>query len=163
MLVSLCFLRDPTDPPGLWEVWYIDVKCLGQRHNEMYLMRSREKKIQCHIIAFGSCLLLEVSKQTGFNGIIQPPCWFVTTLTFTLHPISPSLHWLLPTSPGVFSLGVPVDDLFFIGNQLVATSHTGKVGVWNAVTQHWQVGGWRVRVCVCVGDSVSCFNQASDR
>ncbi|CAG11038.1 unnamed protein product, partial [Tetraodon nigroviridis] len=39
----------------------------------------------------------------------------------------------------VFSLGVPVDDLFFIGNQLVATSHTGKVGVWNAVTQHWQV------------------------
>uniref|UniRef100_A0A665TG86 BTB/POZ domain-containing protein KCTD3 n=1 Tax=Echeneis naucrates TaxID=173247 RepID=A0A665TG86_ECHNA len=40
---------------------------------------------------------------------------------------------------GVFSLGVTVDDLFFIGNQLVATSHTGKVGVWNAVTQHWQV------------------------
>ncbi|XP_010008161.1 PREDICTED: BTB/POZ domain-containing protein KCTD3-like, partial [Nestor notabilis] len=39
---------------------------------------------------------------------------------------------------GVFSLGVPVDALFFIGNQLVATSHTGKVGVWNAVTQHWQ-------------------------
>ncbi|XP_038147026.1 BTB/POZ domain-containing protein KCTD3 isoform X2 [Cyprinodon tularosa] len=40
---------------------------------------------------------------------------------------------------GIFSLGVPVDDLFFIGSQLVATSHTGKVGVWNAVTQHWQV------------------------
>nr|XP_020665573.1 BTB/POZ domain-containing protein KCTD3 isoform X3 [Pogona vitticeps] len=40
---------------------------------------------------------------------------------------------------GIFSLGVPVDALFFIGNQLVATSHTGKVGVWNAVTQHWQV------------------------
>ncbi|XP_058880279.1 BTB/POZ domain-containing protein KCTD3-like isoform X2 [Acipenser ruthenus] len=40
---------------------------------------------------------------------------------------------------GEFSLGVPVDALFFIGNQLVATSHTGKVGVWNAVTQHWQV------------------------
>ncbi|XP_028830799.1 BTB/POZ domain-containing protein KCTD3-like isoform X1 [Denticeps clupeoides] len=40
---------------------------------------------------------------------------------------------------GVFGLGVPVDSLFFIGSQLVATSHTGKVGVWNAVTQHWQV------------------------
>ncbi|XP_064411659.1 BTB/POZ domain-containing protein KCTD3 isoform X2 [Latimeria chalumnae] len=40
---------------------------------------------------------------------------------------------------GVFNLGVPVDALFFIGSQLVATSHTGKVGVWNAVTQHWQV------------------------
>lgn len=47
----------------------------------------------------------------------------------------------VPAAPGVFSLGVPVDDLFFIGNQLVATSHTGKVGVWNAVTQHWQAGG----------------------
>lgn len=45
----------------------------------------------------------------------------------------------LLTTSGVFSLGVPVDALFFIGNQLVATSHTGKVGVWNAVTQHWQV------------------------
>lgn len=40
---------------------------------------------------------------------------------------------------GVFNLGVPVDSLFFIGSQLVGTSHTGKVGVWNAVTQHWQV------------------------
>lgn len=38
----------------------------------------------------------------------------------------------------VFSLGVPVDALF-ADNQFVATSHTGKVGVWNAVTQHWQV------------------------
>lgn len=56
-----------------------------------------------------------------------------------------SLIWLdlkiifLCLCEGVFSLGVPVDSLFFIGSQLVATSHTGKVGVWNAVTQHWQV------------------------
>lgn len=41
---------------------------------------------------------------------------------------------------GVFSLNVPVEALFFVGNQLIATSHTGKVGVWNAVTKHWQVG-----------------------
>lgn len=41
---------------------------------------------------------------------------------------------------GVFSLNVPVEGLFFVGNQLIATSHTGKVGVWNAVTKHWQVG-----------------------
>ncbi|XP_061137434.1 SH3KBP1-binding protein 1 [Syngnathus typhle] len=39
---------------------------------------------------------------------------------------------------GVFSLSVPVEALFFVGNQLTATSHTGKVGVWNAVTKHWQ-------------------------
>ncbi|CAH2314018.1 SH3KBP1-binding 1 [Pelobates cultripes] len=40
---------------------------------------------------------------------------------------------------GVFSLGVPVESLFFVGNQLIATSHTGKIGVWNAVTKHWQI------------------------
>ncbi|NXC78637.1 SHKB1 protein, partial [Anhinga anhinga] len=39
----------------------------------------------------------------------------------------------------VFHLGVPVEALFFVGNQLIATSHTGKIGVWNAVTKHWQV------------------------
>uniref|UniRef100_A0A7N8YIZ1 BTB domain-containing protein n=1 Tax=Mastacembelus armatus TaxID=205130 RepID=A0A7N8YIZ1_9TELE len=39
---------------------------------------------------------------------------------------------------GVFSLGVPVEALFFVGNQMIATSHAGKVGVWNAVTKHWQ-------------------------
>lgn len=44
--------------------------------------------------------------------------------------------------PGTFDLGVPVDALFFIGSQLVATSHTGKIGVWNSMTQHWQV--WKV-------------------
>ncbi|NXG39104.1 SHKB1 protein, partial [Dromaius novaehollandiae] len=40
---------------------------------------------------------------------------------------------------GVFVLGVPVEALFFVGNQLIATSHTGKIGVWNAVTKHWQI------------------------
>ncbi|XP_054855036.1 SH3KBP1-binding protein 1 isoform X2 [Eublepharis macularius] len=39
---------------------------------------------------------------------------------------------------GVFHLGVPVDGLLFVGSQLIATSHTGKIGVWNAVTKHWQ-------------------------
>uniref|UniRef100_A0A8C9JVW6 SH3KBP1 binding protein 1 n=1 Tax=Panthera tigris altaica TaxID=74533 RepID=A0A8C9JVW6_PANTA len=42
---------------------------------------------------------------------------------------------------GVFHLGVPVEALFFVGNQLIATSHTGRIGVWNAVTKHWQVRG----------------------
>ncbi|XP_077520750.1 BTB/POZ domain-containing protein KCTD3 isoform X2 [Amblyomma americanum] len=40
---------------------------------------------------------------------------------------------------GVFHLSVPVDSLFFIGSQLVALSHLGKVGVWHAMTQHWQI------------------------
>uniref|UniRef100_A0A8D0GZG6 SH3KBP1 binding protein 1 n=1 Tax=Sphenodon punctatus TaxID=8508 RepID=A0A8D0GZG6_SPHPU len=40
---------------------------------------------------------------------------------------------------GVFHLGVPVEALFFVGSQLIATSHSGKIGVWNAVTKHWQI------------------------
>lgn len=53
---------------------------------------------------------------------------------------SGSISLCLGCSPtGVFSLNVPVEALFFVGNQLIATSHTGKVGVWNAVTKHWQV------------------------
>ncbi|KAF8784941.1 BTB/POZ domain-containing protein KCTD3 [Argiope bruennichi] len=40
---------------------------------------------------------------------------------------------------GTFQFTVSVDHLFFIGSQLVALSHTGKVGVWHAMTQHWQI------------------------
>lgn len=32
-----------------------------------------------------------------------------------------------------------VEYLFFIGSQLVALSPTGKIGVWHAMTQHWQI------------------------
>ena len=42
-------------------------------------------------------------------------------------------------------MNVSVDSLFFIGSQLVALSHTGKVGVWHSMTQHWQVGYERKR------------------
>ncbi|KAL1114807.1 hypothetical protein AAG570_007631 [Ranatra chinensis] len=40
---------------------------------------------------------------------------------------------------GTFNLGVRVEYLFFIGSQLVALSPTGKIGVWHAMTQHWQI------------------------
>uniref|UniRef100_A0A2R5LAI4 BTB/POZ domain-containing protein KCTD3 n=1 Tax=Ornithodoros turicata TaxID=34597 RepID=A0A2R5LAI4_9ACAR len=43
------------------------------------------------------------------------------------------------TDIGTFNLSVPVDSLFFIGSQLVALSHLGKVGVWHAMTHHWQI------------------------
>ncbi|XP_043241119.1 BTB/POZ domain-containing protein KCTD3-like [Amphibalanus amphitrite] len=39
---------------------------------------------------------------------------------------------------GQFSLGVPVEHLFFIGPQLVALSSAGRIGVWHAMTHHWQ-------------------------
>jgi len=43
------------------------------------------------------------------------------------------------TEVGLFSLGVNVDQLFFIGAQLVALSPTGRIGVWNSLANHWQV------------------------
>ncbi len=39
---------------------------------------------------------------------------------------------------GTFVLGAPVDRLFFIGTQLVALSSSGRIGVWNSMTQIWQ-------------------------
>lgn len=55
--------------------------------------------------------------------------------------VSPPRWFHVPAPKGVFRLGVPVEAVFFVGNQLIAASHTGKIGVWNAVTKHWQVGG----------------------
>ena len=40
---------------------------------------------------------------------------------------------------GSFNLTVPVDVLSFIGSQLVSLSYTGKIGVWNAMTQSWRI------------------------
>lgn len=42
------------------------------------------------------------------------------------------------TEIGTFTLSVRVEYLFFIGSQLVALSSSGKIGVWHAMTQHWQ-------------------------
>ncbi|XP_055377861.1 BTB/POZ domain-containing protein KCTD3 isoform X2 [Condylostylus longicornis] len=43
------------------------------------------------------------------------------------------------TEIGTFNLNVRVEYLFFIGSQLVALSSLGKIGVWHAMTQHWQI------------------------
>jgi BTB/POZ domain-containing protein KCTD3 len=40
---------------------------------------------------------------------------------------------------GVFNLNVKVEYLFFIGNQLVALSSSGKIGVWHSTTRHFQM------------------------
>uniref|UniRef100_A0A7E4USV7 BTB domain-containing protein n=1 Tax=Panagrellus redivivus TaxID=6233 RepID=A0A7E4USV7_PANRE len=40
---------------------------------------------------------------------------------------------------GTFTLEVRIDQLSFIGNQLVALSKAGKVGIWHSMTQNWQV------------------------
>ncbi|XP_063978261.1 BTB/POZ domain-containing protein KCTD3 isoform X2 [Diachasmimorpha longicaudata] len=45
----------------------------------------------------------------------------------------------IKTNIGTFNLNVRVEYLFFIGSQLVALSQTGKIGVWHAMSQHWQI------------------------
>jgi len=40
---------------------------------------------------------------------------------------------------GTFNLTAVVDALFFIGSHLVALNQSGKLGVWHAMTQNWQV------------------------
>ena len=39
---------------------------------------------------------------------------------------------------GNFCLNSVVDNLFFIGSQLVAVGAVGKIGVWNSLSQLWQ-------------------------
>lgn len=40
---------------------------------------------------------------------------------------------------GTFNLQIRVEFLFFIGNQLVALSSSGKIGVWHYNTRHFQI------------------------
>jgi len=55
---------------------------------------------------------------------------------------------------GTFSLGACVDSLLFIGNQLVATRSSGKIGVWNSLTQLWQIQDVAPIACYDTADSV---------
>lgn len=48
--------------------------------------------------------------------------------------VDASIHTLL----GTFAFGGPIDNLFFINSQLVATGDERKVGVWHSLSQQWQ-------------------------
>jgi hypothetical protein len=77
-----------------------------------------------------------------FCGGATPPNMQQQLLQLVPRPASPphSAPQPAPAAPlsDAFDLTVPIDDLFFIGNQLIATSKTGKIGVRNAVTRAWQ-------------------------
>ncbi|XP_019849833.1 PREDICTED: SH3KBP1-binding protein 1 isoform X2 [Amphimedon queenslandica] len=50
--------------------------------------------------------------------------------------------WSISPQPrllATFDMKIPIDGLFFINNQLVAISNTGKVAVWQSVQRHWQI------------------------
>lgn len=55
---------------------------------------------------------------------------------------------------GQFNFTVHPEHLFFIGSQLVALSSVGKVGVWNAMTQNWQI---QDVVAICSYDTAGSF------
>jgi len=46
---------------------------------------------------------------------------------------------VLKLTAGTFNLTAVVDTVFFIGSHLVALNRSGKLGVWHAVSQNWQV------------------------
>ncbi|CAF3893648.1 unnamed protein product [Rotaria magnacalcarata] len=48
--------------------------------------------------------------------------------------VDASIHTIL----GTFAFGGPIDNLFFINSQLVATGDEKKVGVWHSISQQWQ-------------------------
>ncbi|CAF4702406.1 unnamed protein product [Rotaria sp. Silwood1] len=48
--------------------------------------------------------------------------------------VDASIHTIL----GTFAFGGPIDNLFFINSQLVATGDERKVGVWHSISQQWQ-------------------------
>ncbi|KAM9326986.1 SH3KBP1-binding protein 1 [Gastrophryne carolinensis] len=113
-------------------------------------------------VAFAQFIVCYRMKETsGWQLIFTSPCldWVIERVALNAKTVGGSLGdqdkmlaiascseiilWAISgdctgSEIGVFSLGVPVEALFFVGNQLIATSHTGKIGVWNAVTKHWQ-------------------------
>ena len=67
-------------------------------------------------------------------------CACLCTSCIIIHFICASFeHLLCVVLSASFDMKISVDGLFFIGNQLVALSYTGKVAVWQSMTQHWQV------------------------
>lgn len=48
--------------------------------------------------------------------------------------VDAAIHTLI----GTFAFGGPIDNLFFINSQLVATGDERKVGVWHSLSQQWQ-------------------------
>ena len=78
-----------------------------------------------------------------FCGSTAPPPMHATSARPASPPQpaplgQPAQAQAAPAAGDAFDLTVPIDDLFFIGNQLIATSQTGKIGVRNAVTRAWQ-------------------------
>lgn len=62
----------------------------------------------------------------------------------------------IQTMIGTFAFGGPIDNLFFINSQLVATGDERKVGVWHSLSQQWQT---QELTRVLSFDTVICFSS----
>jgi hypothetical protein len=91
-------------------------------------------------LEFISPLLEEVPEKLALNAKVigsnrvDPVVAVVTGSKIRLWSCLPSSQTQITS----FDMGMTVDAMFFIGSQLVAISHTGKVVVWHAMTEHWQ-------------------------
>jgi hypothetical protein len=64
--------------------------------------------------------------------------------------VDASIHTII----GTFAFGGPIDNLFFINSQLVATGDERKVGVWHSLSQQWQT---QELTRILSFDTVCCF------
>lgn len=88
---------------------------------------------------FNCFLLMSISDRWPSLTVCHLSVWTVLTGdNFVSQSLVRFLGYAILHFAGTFNLHVRVEYLFFIGSQLVALSPSGKLGVWHAMTQHWQ-------------------------
>ena len=86
------------------------------------------------LLIFGETNFVEVAKFTKFTALKKRASY-----SNRVHMLRIELYFPLLLPVASFDMKISVDGLFFIGSQLVTLSYTGKVAVWQSMTQHWQV------------------------
>ncbi|KAJ7303854.1 hypothetical protein JRQ81_011362, partial [Phrynocephalus forsythii] len=125
-----------TNDPGM-------VRLVCGHHNwiavayAQFLVCYRMKETSGWQLAFCSPRLDWVIERVALNARVQGGSLGDSDKMVAAASCSEILLWALQpdgngSEIGVFHLGVPLEGLFFVGSQLIATSHTGKIGVWNA-------------------------------
>ena len=97
-------------------------------------------------------LIVVDRKKMQIEGLVQECCNSIANALELLQSCAKPLKYIfmfltMNSAPqglmspvlGVFDLSSYLEHLFFSGSQLVALSPVGKIGVWHAMTQNWQV------------------------
>ena len=146
-----CCLEDPQDPPC--PGWILCVLLVTAHHNCLavayrhYVAVYKLKESSGFLLAFTTPYLEQDIGQVGINskmGSVLPAVGLDQVTVMIIVASGSNIRLIgfsedgARTEVGNFSLHVAVDQLFFIGAQLVALSPTGRIGVWNSLAQHWQ-------------------------